>query len=64
MKAKANDLGVLQSEVESAASILRAAKTHLAKAVEAHERAEKLHHAAQQSLDAAVQQLKSKTKVF
>ena len=60
---KSVDLGSLQSEAEGAAKVLKGARTTLANATQAVERAEAAYSVAQNSLKAGVEQVKASTKV-
>lgn len=62
-KGKGADLGVLQQEVEQAAKTLKGAKTALANARQAAEKAEESYAVAQKSLAAGVAQVQAATKV-
>lgn len=63
MASKSTDLNVLQATAEKAASHLKGARTNLANAVQAVEKAEAAYAVAQKTFDAGVQQVKAATKV-
>lgn len=62
-KNKGADLGVLQEQVEVAASQLKGAKTSFANAKQALEKAEANYQTAQKALSAGVEQVKAATNV-
>ena len=57
------DLGALQSDAESAAKILKGARTVLATSKLAFDRADEAYCVAQKALQAGVEQVKASTKV-
>ena len=62
-RCKANDLGILQSEAENAAKVLKAARTVAENARQAEKRAEAAYAVAQKALIIGVEQVQTATKV-
>lgn len=59
---RSTDLGVLQTEAENAAKVLKGARTAAANAKAAMERAEEIHAIAQKALTIGMEQVKAATK--
>ncbi len=62
-QSSSTDLGVLQADAESAAKVLKSARTVLATSKLAFERADEAYSIAQKALQAGVEQVKASTKV-
>lgn len=62
-QSRSTDLGNLQSDAESAARVLKSARTTLSTAKLAFDRADEAHSVAQKALQAGVEQVKASTKV-
>lgn len=60
---KSTDLGLLQGEAESAAKTLKGARTGLANAKQAFDRAEEAYAITQKALSIGVEQIKAATRV-